>query len=468
MERNILIVGVGGQGILTIAQAISRVAMSKGLHVKQSEVHGMSQRGGAVQAHLRYADHRLDSDLIPLGHADLLLAVEPLEALRYTQYLRDDGWVIAGSTPFPNIPDYPPLENIYERIAQLGRHIIFDAQRLARIAGSAKSENIVILGAATFCLDFAQAEFESLIADVFRSKGERIIEINERALLFGTRAAQLFREGLQNGLPSRTVRKWMETLPAEAFTETESHDRHLASLVEHAVELPEHAASAIVDILTRATSTNRRQIFEHEIYRIIELAGATKPPRYRFVPRTEKITEQDLIPFEGERLVLKIVSQDIVHKTEEASVLFVTNEIDAVRGAAEKLVKEKIAAGKRVEGVLLVEYVPEARRGFGAELFVGIRHTREFGPVIGRAQAWIRYRGQLDLGVRSTCRAIANSKPGPFGNFGHATEYALRGSGRRCRLGRLHGKRAGFASLRLPWVNLASDPTQLDRGSYSS
>ena len=118
MQYNIVFAGVGGQGILTIAQAISRAAMLRGWNVKQSEVHGMSQRGGAVQAHLRIADRAIHSDLIPIGQADMLLAVEPLEVLRYVEYLTDNGVVVCSTVPFVNIGDYPPIEEVLERVAR--------------------------------------------------------------------------------------------------------------------------------------------------------------------------------------------------------------------------------------------------------------------------------------------------------------------------------------------------------------
>ncbi|MFZ1946196.1 MAG: indolepyruvate oxidoreductase subunit beta, partial [bacterium] len=145
MKQDIILAGVGGQGILSIASVINNAALKKGLAMKQAEVHGMAQRGGAVQSHLRISDRPIYSDLIPRGEADLILAVEPLEALRYVDYLRPEGSVVTSSTPAVNIPDYPPLEAVLARIAQLGRHVIVDSGRLALEAGAARAQNMVML-----------------------------------------------------------------------------------------------------------------------------------------------------------------------------------------------------------------------------------------------------------------------------------------------------------------------------------
>src|SRR5512136_315151 len=130
MEQNLILAGVGGQGILSIARAISIAALRHSLHIKQAEVHGMSQRGGAVQSHLRIADHELFSDLIPTGQADLIFAVEPLEALRYVQYLREDGVLVVSTNAFVNIDNYPAIEQVLERIAAFPRHVLLDADGL--------------------------------------------------------------------------------------------------------------------------------------------------------------------------------------------------------------------------------------------------------------------------------------------------------------------------------------------------
>jgi len=171
VQANIILAGVGGQGILTIARAISVAGLRLGLRIKQAEVHGMSQRGGAVQSHLRVADHDLASDLIPLGGADMVLAVEPLESLRYVQYLREGGVIVASSNAFVNIANYPSIETVLQQISHHPRHVLLDAEKLSKLAGSGRSANIVLLGAASLFLDIEPAELESAVAEMFASKG---------------------------------------------------------------------------------------------------------------------------------------------------------------------------------------------------------------------------------------------------------------------------------------------------------
>ena len=105
MKTDIILSGVGGQGILSIATIIGEAATRMGLTLKQAEVHGMSQRGGDVQSILRLSDGPIASDLIPFGSADLILSLEPMEALRYLPYLSQEGWFISSSAPFKNIPN---------------------------------------------------------------------------------------------------------------------------------------------------------------------------------------------------------------------------------------------------------------------------------------------------------------------------------------------------------------------------
>jgi indolepyruvate ferredoxin oxidoreductase beta subunit len=115
MKNDIILSGVGGQGILSIAAAIGLAAVESELFLKQSEVHGMSQRGGDVQSHLRLSDKSIASDLIPYGRADLIISVEPMESLRYLPWLSKDGWLVTSSNPYINIPDYPPPEDKSQR-----------------------------------------------------------------------------------------------------------------------------------------------------------------------------------------------------------------------------------------------------------------------------------------------------------------------------------------------------------------
>src|SRR5512138_3791719 len=142
MKNDIILSGVGGQGILTIAATIGLAAVGCDLFLKQSEVHGMSQRGGDVQSHLRLSDKPVASDLIPYGNADVIISVEPMESLRYLPWLSEKGWVVTNSNPFINIVDYPPVEEILSEIRKIKNHIIIDADAIARESGSVKSGNI--------------------------------------------------------------------------------------------------------------------------------------------------------------------------------------------------------------------------------------------------------------------------------------------------------------------------------------
>jgi indolepyruvate ferredoxin oxidoreductase, beta subunit len=185
MKKDIILAGVGGQGIVSIAAVIGYAALEAGYFLKQSEVHGMSVRGGDVQSNLRISDKEIASDLIPLGKADLIIAVEPLESLRYLPYLSPEGWVITSSTPFVNIPDYPDMEKVLAEIQKLPRHVLLDADQLAKDAGSAKAANTVILGAASPFLGMEYGKLENAIRFIFRTKGDDIIELNLKALKAG-------------------------------------------------------------------------------------------------------------------------------------------------------------------------------------------------------------------------------------------------------------------------------------------
>ena len=154
MEKNIILAGVGGQGILSIAFVIDNAALDAGYQFKQAEVHGMAQRGGAVQSNLRYGDSEIWSDIIPTGRADMVLSVEPLEVLRYRHYLRPGGWVVTSITPYVNIPDYPENESLLADLAGLDNIVMVDTAHFARAAGNLRAQNMVAVGAASPLLDF--------------------------------------------------------------------------------------------------------------------------------------------------------------------------------------------------------------------------------------------------------------------------------------------------------------------------
>jgi indolepyruvate ferredoxin oxidoreductase beta subunit len=200
VERNIILAGVGGQGILSIAYVIDNAALEGDLHFKQAEVHGMAQRGGAVQSHLRIADHPVRSDLIPEGAADLILSVEPLEALRYLRYLRPDGVVVAASSPHVNIPDYPPIESVHERLLALPRVVLVDADRLARRAGTPRASNMVLLGAATDHVGLPPERLERWTAQLFARKGEVLVARNVAAFRAGRAVSAFFTACVDAGM----------------------------------------------------------------------------------------------------------------------------------------------------------------------------------------------------------------------------------------------------------------------------
>jgi indolepyruvate ferredoxin oxidoreductase beta subunit len=193
MKKDIILSGVGGQGILTIAATIGTAAVNKGMNLKQAEVHGMSQRGGDVISNLRLSDHEIYSDLIPKGKADLLISVEPMEALRHVGMLSDEGWMITNSKAFNNISDYPEMEEVYQEIKKIKNHIMIDADDIAKDLGNIKAANIVILGAALEYLGLTYDDLEGSIRMILGRKGEDIIQLNLTALKAGLEAAKKYK-----------------------------------------------------------------------------------------------------------------------------------------------------------------------------------------------------------------------------------------------------------------------------------
>lgn len=189
MKKDIILSGVGGQGILSIATVIGKAALKDGLYMKQAEVHGMSQRGGDVQSNLRISSTPIASDLIPLGKADLIISLEPMEAMRYLPYLKKDGWVITNTEPFVNIPDYPDLDTLMQRIEALPHHVALDVAAIASEATSPRAANIVLLGAAAPFLGIDIAKIEDGIHSVFARKGDAIVEMNIKAFRAGLKVA---------------------------------------------------------------------------------------------------------------------------------------------------------------------------------------------------------------------------------------------------------------------------------------
>jgi len=190
MKKDILLSGVGGQGILTIAAVLDTAALLENLNVKQSEVHGMSQRGGAVQSHVRISDKPVYSDLIPFGKADMILSVEPLELFRYLPYISPDGLIITDINPYINIPDYPDREVLTAQLKKFPHHLIIDARDLAKKSGNVRAANIVLLGAASLFLPFKDETWREAIKMLFSRKGERMVQMNYDAFDLGKEAAE--------------------------------------------------------------------------------------------------------------------------------------------------------------------------------------------------------------------------------------------------------------------------------------
>ena len=185
MKTDIILCGVGGQGILSIATIIGEAALKENLYIKQAEVHGMSQRGGDVQSNLRISSEPIYSDLVPKGAADVIISMEPMEALRYLPFLKKDGWIITSSTPFVNIPNYPDLEVIKSDLSKLKNVVMIDIEQLAKDAGIARSANVILLGAAQRALGIEFDKLEDAVRRVFGRKGDAVVEANIKALSIG-------------------------------------------------------------------------------------------------------------------------------------------------------------------------------------------------------------------------------------------------------------------------------------------
>ena len=190
MKKDIILSGVGGQGILSIAAVIGQAALKDGLYLKQAEVHGMSQRGGDVQSNLRLSDRPIASDLIPTGKCDLIISLEPMEALRYLPYLDEEGWLVTNAVPFVNIPTYPPEDAVKAEIERLPHHILLDVNQTAKEVGSPRVANIVLLGATIPFLGIGYDKVQASIREIFERKGESIVEMNLNALEAGKAIAE--------------------------------------------------------------------------------------------------------------------------------------------------------------------------------------------------------------------------------------------------------------------------------------
>ena len=186
MKRDIVLAGIGGQGILTLAVLIVDAAMREGLNVRQTELHGMSQRGGAVEAHVRLSDGPLFSNLVAKGRADLILATEPLEALRNIDYLSPGGLIVTNSATVENIPNYPPHEELMKLLNNCGRKVyLIDAAAVAKEAGTARAQNVVLIGAASAFVGLKPESLRAAVSEMFAKMKRNMLYMNLRALQLG-------------------------------------------------------------------------------------------------------------------------------------------------------------------------------------------------------------------------------------------------------------------------------------------
>ena len=190
MKYDVILSGVGGQGVLSVASIIAHAALSEGLEVRQSEVHGMAQRGGAVISHMRISSEKIAGDLVPKGGADLIISMEPLESLRYVEYLKPDGMLVTNADPFTNIPNYPNTDDVHAMVKKLPKWKLVQAGNLAKEAGLAKAVNIVMVGAASCFLPIKPASLEKTIIDKFAKKDANIVETNKKAFKLGQSAVK--------------------------------------------------------------------------------------------------------------------------------------------------------------------------------------------------------------------------------------------------------------------------------------
>ena len=191
MKKDIILAGVGGQGILTIATIIGDAAAAAGVNLKQAEVHGMSQRGGDVQSNLRLSTEEIYSDLIKQGAADMIISMEPMEALRYLPYLNAEGVVVTSSNVFKNIPNYPDEEALMGELQALPRVSVLPIEDLAKQNSMPKSANVVLLGMAAKYIEILSPEqLRESIKRVFASKGEKVVEMNCQAFDIGLNAVK--------------------------------------------------------------------------------------------------------------------------------------------------------------------------------------------------------------------------------------------------------------------------------------
>lgn len=190
MKKDIILCGVGGQGILSIATIIGEAATEAGINLKQAEVHGMSQRGGDVQSNLRLSTDPIWSDQIPTGETDVIISMEPMEALRYIGYLSPEGTIITNTKPFVNIPNYPDEAALMNELSEMN-NVQLDIEAIATELKSPKSANMVLLGMAAPYVEVLSVEqLRKAVSVIFARKGEAVVEANLKAFDRGVEASK--------------------------------------------------------------------------------------------------------------------------------------------------------------------------------------------------------------------------------------------------------------------------------------
>ncbi len=186
MTKNIMIVGVGGQGSLLASKLLGHLLLTQGYDVKVSEVHGMSQRGGSVVTYVRFGE-KVYSPIIDKGQADFIVSFEKLEAARYVEYLKPDGRIVVSTQEIDPMPvitgaaEYP--QALIEKLEKLGISVdAMDCLALAEQAGSAKAVNIVLMGRLSRYFDIPVEKWEQAIEDCVPAK---FLELNKKAFALG-------------------------------------------------------------------------------------------------------------------------------------------------------------------------------------------------------------------------------------------------------------------------------------------
>ncbi len=194
MKTNIIISGVCGQGILTIAAVLNKAALNHNLFIKQSEIHGMSDCDNEVQLHIQFSNNEIYSNLIPKGKTDLILSIEPTELLCYIPFLKKEGWLVTDSSTFANILDYPKKDDLFKQIKTYPNHIIINATTEARKMGDTKVANMILLGAASTLIPLTSQSMQNAIKNLLVNKNEKIILLNMEAFEKGKKLAKEFKE----------------------------------------------------------------------------------------------------------------------------------------------------------------------------------------------------------------------------------------------------------------------------------